>query len=158
MRKILLFILCCFMSVFVLSVTAHAYETTTDIQKIIIGGEEYYLITTDSVIQTDSPQNTNDLQTKTETRTSTILDALQNPLWSISVTATFIYDGTMSQCVACSHQTTSYDSHWMTKSSSCSHSGNYATASATVTQTMPLGTHDYYASVTISCTPAGLIY
>ena len=157
MRKVFLFILCCITSVF-LSVTTHAYETTSDIQKIIIGGEEYYLITTDSVIQTELPRNTNDLQTKTETRTSTILDSWQNPLWSISITATFIYDGTMSQCVACSHQTTSYDSHWTTKSSSCSHSGNYATASATVTQTMPLGSHDYYASVTISCTPAGVIY
>ena len=145
-------------SVILFANTAYAYETVTDIQKIIIGGEEYYLITTDSINQSDPSQNTKDLHTITDTRTSTIFDAWQNPLWSISITATFIYDGTMSQCVACSHQTTSYDSHWTTKSSSCSHSGNYATASAVVTQTSPLGSHDYNASVTISCTPAGVIY
>ena len=123
-----------------------------------MGDDEFYLITTTETIILDNPQNITDLFTKTETRTLTIVDSSDNPLWSISVTATFIYDGTMSQCVACSHQTTSYNSHWTTKSSSCGHSGNYATASATVTWTGPTGSYDYNYSVTISCTPAGVIY
>ncbi len=141
--------------VFLPNNTVYASENR---QKIIIGNEEFYLITSTETISQDGLQNITDLHTKTETKTTTIVDASDNPLWSLSITATFIYDGTMSQCVACSHQTTSYNALWTTKSSSCGRSGNYATASAIVTWTSPTGSYDYNYSVTISCTPAGVIY
>ena len=155
LKKLLSCLLSFVIIVFLLNNTVYASENR---QKIIIGNEVFYLITTTETISQDDPQNITDLHTTTGTNTIVIVDTSDNPLWSLSITATFIYDGTMSQCVACSHQTTSYNALWTTKSSSCGHSGNHATASATVTWTSPTGPYDYNYSVTISCTPAGVIY
>lgn len=52
-------------------------------------------------------------------------------LWSVSITATFIYDGSTSRCISCSPNATSYSSEWKIQSVSSNKSGNSATASAT---------------------------
>ncbi len=131
----------------------------TDYQEIVINGKTYYVET----VITESIASAQDyakgaINTKTSTKTNYYRDANQNALWSVSVTATFIYDGTASQCVSCSHSASSYASSWSIKSSSSSYSGNSATATATATHTdFFMITHDYTASVTIYCSPTGVI-
>ena len=94
----------------------------------------------------------------TKTKTTYIKDANGNILWYVSITATFTYDGNTSQCTSCSHNAISIASSWEIKSSSSSKSGNSATATATATHKGILGiSQDYTESVTIECSPSGVV-
>lgn len=97
-------------------------------------------------------------ETITRTKTTYVKDANRNILWYVSVTATFTYDGYSAQCISCSHDAVSLASTWSIESSSSSRSGNSATATATAKQTGTLGTsHTYTESVTIQCSPSGVV-
>jgi len=85
--------------------------------------------------------------TKTKTANGTIL-------WSVSITATFIYDGSTSRCISCSPNATSYSSEWKIQSVSSNKSGNSATASATANYA---SLKNYTQNVTISCSKNGTV-
>ncbi len=150
------FIMLSFILFFVFPTKASA---SSDYQKIVINGETFYVetVVTESIYENQNSIN-GITQTKTATKTQSYLDANHNVLWSVSITATFIYDDVTSQCVYCSHSASSYASSWSIKSSSSSYSGNSATATATATHTDYLWiSHDYTMSVTIYCSPTGVI-
>lgn len=85
--------------------------------------------------------------TKTKTANGTIL-------WSVSITTTFIYDGSTSRCISCSPNATSYSSEWKIQSVSSNKSGNSATASATANYA---SLKNYTQNVTISCNKNGTV-
>ena len=134
-------------------------DQTRDYQEIIIDGEAYRVETIITESLQENPGSTKGVsQSKTATKTQNYLDANNNVLWSVSITATFTYDNVTSQCTSCSHNASSYASSWSIKSSSSSYSGNSATATATATHADFLWiTHDYTMSVTIYCSPTGVI-
>ncbi|MBO7338986.1 MAG: hypothetical protein J6W66_01670 [Lachnospiraceae bacterium] len=151
----LFFSLSLVLSLFLPATVFASNDANPTYQKIVVNEETYYL---ETIITENDPNNSKASSTKTATKTVSYLDADQNTLWSLSVTATFVYDNVNSQCVSCSHQAISYDSHWIIKSSSSSYSGNSATATATATQTDFLwNSHDFTAYVSIYCSPTGVI-
>lgn len=77
--------------------------------------------------------------------------------WSVSITATFTYDGNTSQCVSCSHEAESFKKEWKIKSVSSKKSGNAATATAVVTHTSGSISKDFKQAVTISCSASGIV-
>lgn len=78
-------------------------------------------------------------------------------LWSVSIRATFTYNGSTAKCVSCSHSTTCPSKTWKIKSVSSSKSGNSATAKATATQSIGNISRDFTKSVTISCSKNGTV-
>jgi hypothetical protein len=86
--------------------------------------------------------------TITKTKTANIKNANGTILWSVSITATFIYDGSTSP------NATSYSSEWKIQSVSSNKSGNSATASATANYA---SLKNYTQNVTISCSKNGTV-
>lgn len=78
-------------------------------------------------------------------------------LWSVSITATFAYDGTTSRCISCSPSANAPATTWSIKSISSSKNGSSATAYATATHSSPSSSKDYTQSVTISCSKNGTV-
>ena len=70
---------------------------------------------------------------KTASKTIRSENAAGNPLWEITVTATFYYNGATSVCSQVSASTKSYSSAWSVGSPSYGKSGNSAWATATAT-------------------------
>ncbi len=93
----------------------------------------------------------------TKTKTSYYKNSSGSVLWSVSITATFSYNGTTSSCTSCYHSTTAPGSSWTIKSASHRKAGNTATATATATHTGTTGSQDYTRSVTIQCSKDGVI-
>lgn len=94
----------------------------------------------------------------TKTKTTKMKDSSGNVLWSVSITATFFYDGTTSRCTTCTPNATSNSSTWSIKSVSSSKNGNSATATAVAINTSSIGQErELTKSVTISCSPAGVV-
>ncbi len=96
-------------------------------------------------------------KTTTKTKTSSYKSANSTVLWSVSVTATFSYNGTNSKCLDCSDNAVSYNSAWTIKSSSSSKNSNCATAVATATYKSGTSSKDYTRLVTISCDKNGKV-
>lgn len=117
------------------------YETT-------IEGEEPFL--------TISSKATSQYITKT--KTTKLKNSAGDVLWSVSIKATFSYDGTTSKCTSCTPSATAYASSWSIKSVTSSKSGNSATATAVATHTVIFGiSQDTTKSVTIKCSPTGVV-
>lgn len=95
--------------------------------------------------------------TITKTKTKYYKNSSGTVLWSVSVKATFSYNGSTSTCTSCSHSTTAPASSWSIKSASHSKSGNTATAKATATWKTSAGSKDYSMSVTIKCSATGVV-
>ena len=94
----------------------------------------------------------------TKTKTTYYKNSSGTVLWSVSITATFSYDGSTSKCTSCSHSTTAPGTYWSITSSSSSRSGNSATATATAKYTPSSGAvQSYTKSVTIKCSPTGVV-
>lgn len=95
--------------------------------------------------------------TKTITRTKITRFKNKNGsiLWSVSITATFTYNGSTSKCTSCSHSTTCPSSTWKIKSVSSSRSGNSATAKAIATRSFNNISENYTKTVTIKCDKNG---
>lgn len=89
-----------------------------------------------------------------KTKTTYMRDSSGTVLWSVSITATFTYDGTTSRCISCSPNATSYSSEWKIQSVSSNKSGNSATASATANYA---SLKNYTQNVTISCSKNGTV-
>ena len=92
-----------------------------------------------------------------KTKTTYMRDSSGTVLWSVSITATFTYDGTTSRCISCSPSANAPATTWSIKSISSSKSGNSATAYATATHTSPSSSKDFTQSVTISCSKNGTV-
>ncbi len=92
--------------------------------------------------------------TITKTKTTNIKNTNGAILWSVSITATFTYDGSTSRCISCSPSAETYSSSWTIQSTSSSKSGNSATAVATANYA---SLKNYTQSVTISCSKNGTV-
>ena len=159
MKKTILILMTAALVLFMISIQAEASgDLTSSYEEIIIDNIPYYIETTITESALAVPYSARDLQHKTATKTTYYRDADHNVLWSVSITATFYYDGESAVCTSYSHQADAPGSTWSIKSVSSSSSGNSATATATATQTLLFGvTKDYTQSVTIYCSPDGTI-
>lgn len=97
-------------------------------------------------------------KTITKTKTTYYKSSAGSVLWSVSIKATFSYNGSTSKCTNCSHSTTSPGKSWSIKSCTSSKSGNSATAKAVATHTDGDGSkYNINRSVTISCNANGKV-
>lgn len=110
-----------------------------------------YFITT--ITNLPSSKATNQ---KNASKTTQFLNANGNVMWSVTVTATFSYNGTSSTCTNASASATSNNSDWVISNYYASHSGNSGTATATAKKyymSVPIDT--VTKSVTLSCDKNG---
>lgn len=96
-------------------------------------------------------------KTITKTKTSTYKNSKGVALWAVSITATFSYNGSTSKCINCYDKAVAYGKSWSIKSSSCSKSGNSATAYAVATHSNGNKSEDYSETVIIKCNKNGII-
>lgn len=142
-------------SCLIFSVTASA-TTVNDYNRTI----EYldngdYIETIISDDETDSEISL--FSTKSITKTSYYKNSSGTVLWSVAIKATFSYNGKSATCTSCSHITTAPANNWSIKSASHSKSGNTATAKATATHKTRAGSSNHTISVTIKCSPTGVV-
>lgn len=149
---ILTLISCIFLSVPVSAITINNAEK--NIEYLDNGDYIETIITDDTPEPGISSYATN---TITKTKTSYYKNSSGTVLWSVSIKATFSYNGSTSTCTSCSHSTTSPGASWYIKTSSHSKSGNTATAKATATHSTVSGSADYTRSVTIKCSATGVV-
>ena len=152
-----LFVLCIAIIMILADVPcAHACAQEYDVAE-----QDFYIETTISEsydMSKDSEsilKNTRKKVTKTKTVTGRETDG--KAAWSVSITATFTYDGNTSQCVSCSHEAESFKKEWKIKSVSSKKSGNAAMATAVVTHTSGSISKDFKQAVTISCSASGIV-
>lgn len=140
---------------FCIPVSATTTDKTEKTIEYLENGDYIETIITDDTENSDiSLYATN---TITKTKTKYYKNSSGIVLWSVSVKATFSYNGSTSTCTRCSHSTTAPASAWSIKSASHSKSGNTATAKATATYKTNSGSTDYTRSVTIKCSATGVV-
>lgn len=139
-------------SCLIFSVTASA-TTVNDYNRT--NGD--YIETIISDDETDSEISLFSTKSITKTKTSYYKNSSGTVLWSLAIKATFSYNGKSATCTSCSHITTAPANNWSIKSASHSKSGNTATAKATATYKKSSGSSDYFRSVTIKCSPTGVV-
>ena len=139
--------------------TAKAFSNNSSNTEILLLENGYYIETIISDVPALSLGNSLFSTTKTITKSKTAhyKNAENVILWSISITATFTYNGSTSKCTACSHSSTCPAKSWKIKSISSSKSGNSATTKATATQSLGSTSNDFTESVTISCSKNGTV-
>ena len=159
MRKILSSILCILLllSMVVLPVGADEATTVTHIisEEVEYLDNGYYIVTT--VTETYNLTSARDaVQSKTGSKTRTVLSGAKVELYSITVTGTFTYNGAYSKATGSSY---SYaillPSVWSFVSGSATYSDNIATATGIFKSTI---TGNSTTSVTVSCSEDGTIY
>ena len=95
-------------------------------------------------------------KTISKTKTAKYKNSAGTVLWSVSIKATFTYNGSSSKCTSCSHSTTAPSKYWSIKSCTSSKSGNKATAKAIAIHSN-VSSETITKSVTIQCGPTGKI-
>jgi len=95
--------------------------------------------------------------TRSGSKTNNYKNGDGETLWSITVNGTFTYNGTTSSCTSVSRSASAYADNWSIKSSSCSRSGNCASASAVATYKTLLISRDYTMTVDLYCSPYGIL-
>ena len=93
----------------------------------------------------------------TKTKLSQYKSAQGTTLWSLSITASFTYNGTSARCTSCTPHATVYNNTWKVKSLSSSKSGNQATANVTMTHSKDGLSNNIQKSVTITCSKNGAV-
>lgn len=104
----------------------------------------------------DSPRSA--YKTKSGSKTTTCKSSSGQSLWSVTVNATFQYNGSQALCAYSSVSTQIYDSSWKISDKSSSRSANSATAKATgrrYSDTTLIQTIE--KSVTLSCSKTGTL-
>lgn len=96
-------------------------------------------------------------KTITKTKTSKIRSKNGTVLWSVSIKATFTYNGTTSKCISYSHSASAPAKSWSIKSVSSSKKENSATAVAIATHSDAVGSKDFKQSITIKCSKNGVV-
>ena len=77
-------------------------------------------------------------------------------LWSVSIKATFSYNGTSSKCISCSPSASAPAKSWSIKSLSSSTKGNSASAKVVAVHATNVS-QQYTKTVTIHCSKTGVI-
>ena len=95
-------------------------------------------------------------KTITKTKTAQYKNSSGEVLWSVSIKGTFTYDGKTSKCTSCSHSTTAPSKYWSIKSCTSTKSGNKATATVVALQ-KGIATNTVTKTITISCSPKGVV-
>lgn len=111
-----------------------------------------YIETTIIYYKTDSRA-----ATKSGSKTASYTESDGDVMWTVTVNGTFTYNGTTSSCTSVSRSTTAPGANWSIKSSSCSKSGNCATATATATHKGVLISKDYSMTANLYCSPYGIL-
>ncbi len=131
--------------------------TTTSTIELLDNGYYYETTITDAK-PTDTPIFRGSNNYTTKTKTTQLKNSSGAVLWSVSITATFYYNGTIAQCTSCTPSAKAYTSTWSIKSVTSSKNGNSATATAVATKAGVSGaTQDTTKSVTITCSPKGIV-
>lgn len=120
----------------------------------------YYIETTiedSSVSSLHNVATFSTTKTVTKTKTTKIKNESGSVLWSVSITATFSYNGSTSKCISYSHNATSYCTNYAIKSVSSSKYQNSATATAIAAYSNGKISKDYLQSVTIKCSKNGAV-
>ena len=136
-------------------VSAKTTDNTERTIEYLDNGDYIETIITDDTL--DSGISLYTTNTITKTKTSYYKNSSGTVLWSVSIKATFSYNGSTSTCTSCSHSTTAPAASWSIKSASHSKSGNTATAKATATHTVSGEATNYSMSVTIKCSATGVV-
>lgn len=100
-------------------------------------------------------EDSNARVTKPASKTVKYTNSSGTLLWSLTLTATFSYNGTTATCTSAYHSETAYYSYVTIISGSASKSGNKAIANASASATNSAGTNVYSLSATITCSPDG---
>ena len=128
------------------------FEKEVIIEKLDNG--DYY----ETVIETDCNAitfaATNSI---TKTKTTYYKNSAGVVQWSVSIKATFSYNGSTATCTSCSHSTTSPGTNWSISSASSKRSGNSATATATAVEKANGISNSVTRFVTIKCSPTGVV-
>ncbi len=155
MKKIISTLLTISFLFLVISLDSNAASKSC-IEKKIVNGSVFFIETTITEKTSFLPiAKVRSSKSKTATKTTNVKDSSGNVLWSLSITGTFSYNGSSSQCTSCSHNASS-NSEWTIVNSSSSYSGNSATATATA-QKKHILSYTMSESVTISCSASGKI-
>ena len=139
-------------SVFCVNATETTSKTETTIEYLNNG---HYIETI--IVYCDDDSDNTRVATKSGYKTSNYKDENGVTMWSVTVNGTFTYNGTTSSCTSVSRSTTAPGANWSIKSSSCSKSGNCATATATATHKGVLLSKDYSMTVNLYCSPYGIL-
>lgn len=92
----------------------------------------------------------------TKTKTVKYKNSNNKVLWSISIKATFTYDGSSAKCVRYSHSASVYAKTWSIKSITSSKNGNSATARAIAIHSGN-DSKQFTKTITIKCSKTGVI-
>lgn len=93
--------------------------------------------------------------TKTKTTTAKAQDG--SILYSVSITATFSYNGSTSKCITCAPAAKAYARNYSINSVSASRSDNSANATASITYSSGNSIKNFSQLVTIKCSKNGTI-
>lgn len=143
---------CLFFSVTASATTVNDYNRTIE---YLDNGDYVETIISDD--ETDSEISLFSTKSITKTKTSYYKNSSGTVLWSVTIKATFSCNGKSATCTSCSHTTTISAKTWSIKSASHSKSGNTATAKATATHKTRTGSSNHTISVTIKCSPTGVV-
>ncbi len=147
MSLIITLVICSILCLPVSAVKGTKTETTI---KYLENGD--YIETTITYYETNTR-----VATKSGSKTSRYYNDDGDTMWSVTVNGTFTYNGTTSSCTSVSRSTSAPGSNWSIKSSSCSRSGNCASATATATYKGVLTSRDYTETVNLYCSPYGIL-
>ena len=93
----------------------------------------------------------------TKTKTTSMKNLAGKVVWSISITATFSYNGHTANCIRCSHKYKINYPLWTLTKINSSKSGRTATTTAVMTQHCNEFQKSFKKSVTIKCSPFGIV-
>lgn len=133
-------------------ISANATEATQAVTNIEYLDNGDYIKTTITCYETNAR-----VATKSGSKTKEYYNSEGNTMWSVTVYGTFNYNGTTSSCTSVSRSASAPGETWSIKSSSCSKSGNCASATATATQKLTLTSKDHTMTVNLYCSPYGIL-
>ena len=139
-----------FSSAFCIPASAAKVEKTETTIQYLENGD--YIETTITYFETNAR-----VATKSGSKTSNYKNSDGEIMWSVTVNGTFNYNGTASSCTSVSRSTSAPGTNWSIKSSSCTKSGNCASATATATYKTILSSKDYSLTVNLYCSPYGIL-
>lgn len=149
MKRLITCLLCAFLVGCVFSVPAGAEQVSTIVEQFEDGSyiEEY--IIEDIARSSD---------TKTVTKYQNYRDENGNIDWTITLTATFTYDGTTAKSTSAESSVSIYVSYWSMVNKYTVRSGNTATGKVTLSQTalgIEVARNTY--TIELTCTPDGTV-
>ena len=138
-------------------------DLARSLQEFLTSSEEDYSIeiltteTTEVLLQATRDPVTSNYQNKTVNRTLNVNNQAGQVVWSLTLTAKFLYNGSSAECIGCSHGANACQAGWSIKSSSSTKSGNNATATATAVHKLFFLSSEQTQSLSITCLADGTI-